>query len=177
MWHWVDLVIIGIIILSILTGVVRGFIKELIALCVWVLAIWLSYNHSHQLAAWLQTYIQDAAARRVAAFIIVLLAVLIVGGIANALISSVLKRSGLSGTDRLLGMGFGFLRGVFIVALIIVVLQMTSIPQSEYAKDSLLYQQFAPMVSWMHEVMPDFIKKAKEIDPKQMQTAPKFNIP
>ena len=39
--QWVDLAIIAVIGLSVLTGLFRGFVKELVALCVWILAIWL----------------------------------------------------------------------------------------------------------------------------------------
>mgnify|MGYP006371064045 FL=1 len=44
-FHWVDYVIIAIIGLSVITGLFRGFVKELIALTVWVLAIWLALNY------------------------------------------------------------------------------------------------------------------------------------
>ena len=83
----------------------------------------------------------------------------------NALLSFILKRSGLSGTDRILGMGFGFIRGVFIVSLVIVVLKMTSVPYDQYSKESLFYSKFEPVVNWLQELMPDFIKKVQDIKP------------
>lgn len=168
MLHWVDLVIIGIIALSVLTGLIRGFVKELIALCVWILAIWLAFNYSASLDPWLQKYIHDKTVRTVAAFIIILLAVLISGGIVNAILGFILKRSGLSGTDRVLGMGFGFIRGAFIVALLMVVIKMTSLPHQQYSKDSALYAKFEPMVNWLYGLMPDFIKQVKLFESKNL---------
>jgi membrane protein required for colicin V production len=56
--QWVDIAIISVIGLSVLTGLFRGFVKELVALCVWVLAIWLGINYSQSLDPWLQSYIQ-----------------------------------------------------------------------------------------------------------------------
>lgn len=161
MWYWVDLAIIAIIGLSVLTGLIRGFVKELIALAVWILAFWLAFHYSQDLDPWLQKYIQDKTARTVTAFILILISTLIAGGIVNAMLSFILKRSGLSGTDRILGMGFGFIRGVFIVALIMVVIQMTSLPHEEYSKESKLYAQFDPLVNWLSASMPDFINKVK----------------
>src|SRR5688500_1378784 len=117
--HWIDLVIIAVIGLSAITGLFRGFVKELIAICVWILALWLAFTYSSQLQPWLHPYIKDNTGNAIVAFILILLATLLIGGIINALFSFILRQSGLSGTDRLLGVVFGFVRGVFIVALMI----------------------------------------------------------
>ncbi|MFI4918272.1 MAG: CvpA family protein [Legionellales bacterium] len=162
--QWVDIAIISIIGLSVLTGLFRGFVKELVALCVWVLAIWLGYHYAASLDPWLSGYIQDKTVRTVVAFIGILFATLLAGGIVNTLLSFILKRSGLSGTDRTLGMCFGFLRGVFIVALIMVAMKMTSFPYQQYTHDSTLYARFDPLVDWLSEHMPAFIKQVKTID-------------
>ena len=165
-WHWVDYIIIGVITLSVITGLFRGFIKELVALCIWILAIWLSFKYSSVLEEWLQSYIQDKTVRTAVAFIAVLLGTIIVGGIFNALLSFILKRSGLSGTDRVLGMGFGFVRGIFIVALIMTVIKMTSVPNQAYIDQSLLYAKFDPAVNWLYGYMPGLMKQAGVFDKK-----------
>ncbi len=162
--QWVDLGIIAIIGMSVLTGLFRGFVKELVALCVWALAIWLGFNYSQNLDPWLQSYIQEQSARTAVAFIIIMFGTLFVGGVINAILSFILKRAGLSGTDRTLGMGFGFLRGVFIVALIMVAVKMTSLPYQEYSKESKLYAQFDPVVSLLYSHLPEFIKQVKAVD-------------
>ena len=162
--HWVDYVIIGIICLSVITGLFRGFVKELIALTVWVLAIWLAIKYSSCLDPWLQNYIHDKTVRMAVGFITVLLAVLIAGSLFNALLSFILHRSGLSGTDRVLGMGFGFIRGVFIVALLMLLAKMSSLPYQDYSNESRLYSKFDPAVNWLYGFMPEFIKQAKVFD-------------
>lgn len=162
--HWVDLAIIAIIGLSVLTGLFRGFVKELVALCVWVLAIWLGFNYSQNLDPWLKSYIQEQSVRTAVSFIIILFATLLAGGIVNAILSFILKRAGLSGTDRTLGMGFGFIRGVFIVALIMVAVKMTSLPYQQYSQESKLYARFDPVVSLIYAHLPEFIKQVKSVD-------------
>ena len=164
MWDWVDLVIIAIIALSVITGLIRGFVKELVAVCVWILAIWLALNYSQALDPWLQNYIQDKTARSVVGFIAILLGTLIAGGITNAILGFIMKRTGLSGTDRILGMGFGFVRGVFIVALIMLVIKMTSLPYQQYSSNSVLYAKFDPVVNWLYGMMPNFINQVKMLD-------------
>lgn len=162
--HWLDYVILGIIGLSVLTGLFRGFVKELIALCVWILAIWLAYRYSAVFEVWLQPYFQDKTARTVASFVAILLGTLIVGGVFNAMLSFILRRSGLSGTDRILGMGFGFVRGVFMVALMILVMQMTSLPYQKYSEQSRLYAKFTPVVHWLAGFVPQWIQQMKALD-------------
>ncbi|WP_133130448.1 CvpA family protein [Legionella yabuuchiae] len=161
-WHWLDYIIFAVVGLSVVTGLFRGFVKELIALIVWVLAIWLAYSYSHLLDSFLQPYIHDKNARLAIAFVAVLLSTLIAGGLVNAILSFILTRSGLSGTDRLLGMGFGFVRGVFIVALIMLIVKITAIPYQEYSEQSRLYAKFDPIVNWMGQYVPDFISEVKK---------------
>ncbi|KTD64124.1 CvpA family protein [Legionella spiritensis] len=163
-WYWVDLAIAAIIALSVLTGLIRGFVKELIALCIWILALWLAYRCNDMLNPWLQPYIQDNTVRKGAGFVLILMATLLVGAIINAIFSFIMKRTGLSGTDRMLGMAFGFIRGVFIVSLIILVVQMTSMPHEEYSRNSRLYSSFNPVVHWLNGLVPEFIKQAQIID-------------
>ncbi|OGV39322.1 MAG: colicin V synthesis protein [Legionellales bacterium RIFCSPHIGHO2_12_FULL_42_9] len=164
----VDYGIIVIIGLSMITGLFRGFVKELIALCVWLLAFWLGYKYAHVLTPWLKPYIDDQTIRMAASFILILLATLLMGGLVNAVLSFILYRTGLNGTDRILGMVFGFVRGTFIVSLFIVVLNMTSFSKKEdYAHKSLFYAQFNPLVHWLSKLMPSFIHQAKWFDKEE----------
>ncbi len=178
MFHTIDYIILAVIGLSVLTGLFRGFVKECIALMVWVIAIWCAYTYVSVVEVWLTAYINDGSVRTAVSFIAILLAVLLIGAIVNALMSFILHRSGLSGTDRFLGMFFGFVRGIFIVALVIVVLNMTSLAKKEdYAHHSVLYTKFDPLVRWLSSMMPNFIKKAAFFDkdtasPKD-ETSPK----
>ena len=165
--HWLDYVIIGIIGLSVITGLFRGFIKEVIARCIWILAIWLAYTYTPVIDPWLQSYIQDKTARMVVAFVAILLVTIIVGGLFNAMLSFILRRSGLSGTDRILGMGFGFVRGVFIVALMITVIKMTSLPHQEYTDKSQFYAKFDPVVNKLSGYMPALIERVGVLDKKK----------
>lgn len=162
--YWVDIAISTVIGLSVLTGVFRGFVKELVALCAWILAIWFGFKYSQVLDPWLQSYIHEQSVRTAAAFIIILFAILFAGGVVNATLSFILKRAGLSGTDRTLGMGFGFVRGVFIVALLMVAVKMTSLPYQHYAEESKLYARFDPVVKVIYGHLPEFIKQVKTVD-------------
>jgi membrane protein required for colicin V production len=154
--HAVDYIIVLVVILSMLTGLFRGFLKELTALCVWGLAIWLGFRYSDAITPWLQPHIHDAMLRSVLGFLIILFAVILFGALLNMLISAMVHRSGLSGTDRLLGVLFGLVRGGFIVAFIIVVLEATAPNQAHYAYESIFYPQLKPLVHWLSGFVPRF---------------------
>lgn len=162
--HWIDLIIIGIIGLSAITGLFRGVVKEVIALGIWVVAIWMGYNHAQSLTPWIQPYIQNTTAQTAVAFFVILLGVLIAGGILNFLLGLLLKRSGLSSMDKILGMCFGFARGVFIISLILAVLRMTSLPYQQYTQSSTLCAQLQPIVNWISGYIPTFINHIKAVD-------------
>ncbi len=159
--EWIDLIILGVIGLSALTGLFRGVIKEVIALVVWILAIWMGYTYSAKLTPWLHHYIQDPTICTAVAFVIILFGVLLAGGIVNAILSFMLKSTGLSGMDKILGMVFGFARGVFIVSLILATIKMTSLPYEQYTKSSKICAQFTPVVNWISGYFPTFIDKVK----------------
>lgn len=174
--QWVDISILVIIGLSVITGLVRGFIKELIAICIWVLAIWLAVHYNTIFDKWLSAYIQDTRLKNIIGFIIVLLGTLFIGGILNNLFGLALKNSGLSSMDRLLGVGFGFARGVLIVAFIMAVVQFTSLPYEDYTKQSKLYTKFDPLVKILSSYVPDLIKKVKILDKSQHLTEAYQNL-
>lgn len=169
-FNWIDLAILGIIGLSVVTGLFRGFVKELISLCVWILAFWLAYNYSSNAASILPGVISDPKVRIGVAAVCILIVTLIAGGIFNGLLSFIVTRSGLSSSDRLLGMGFGFVRGVFIVAIIILGAKLMFVPTHQRSQQSVLYAKFEPLVNWLEGQMPDFVKRVGQFDPLQHAT-------
>ncbi len=168
MFETIDYIILGVIGLSVITGIFRGFVKESVALVVWIVAIWCAYHYANTIEIWFKSYIDDASVRTIISFIAILIVVVVLGAILNALLSFVLHKTGLSGTDRFLGMLFGFVRGVFIVALIILVLNMTSMAKKEdYAHHSVLYTKFDPLVHWLSSMMPSLLKQASLFDKEE----------
>ena len=112
--QWVDLVVLGIIAVSALTGLFRGVIKEFIALGVWVVGLWMGYNYSQSLTPWIGQYINNTTAQTAIAFLTILIGVLIAGTILNFTLGLLLKSTGLSTIDKLLGMGFGVIEVTFL---------------------------------------------------------------
>lgn len=152
----VDAIIIGIIVFSLMISLWRGFIREVLSLVGWVAAFFIAskfYPHLSTVLLGLDSpYLQNEYVRNGIAAAILFIAVLIVSGIINALLSQLADKTGLTGTDRVLGAAFGVLRGVFIVAgLLFFISRFTSFDQSELWKESQLIPHFDFIVAWFFE--------------------------
>ena len=130
--NWVDYLIIGIILISAGISVVRGFIKEVLSLVSWAVALWVAVMFYAHLASLLTSYIDPATLRFFIAFIILFIVTLILGALVNHLISQLVEKTGLSGTDRALGVMFGILRGVAIVTILVLVAGVTPMPSDNW---------------------------------------------
>lgn len=153
---WLDYAILAIIVLSTLISLIRGFVREALSLVTWATAFWLAITFNPSLSQYLQATIQQAELRTAASFGILFVGTLLVGGIINFMLGSLMQRVGLSGTDRMLGMLFGLGRGILLVALLLSLGSFTSLAQHEQWKSSRLVSYFTPLEQWMRQFMPDF---------------------
>ncbi|SPP31481.1 Colicin V production protein [Arsenophonus endosymbiont of Aleurodicus floccissimus] len=96
---------------------------------------------------------------------ILFIATLIVGAVVNYVISSLVERTGLSGTDRVLGVCFGALRGILIVSAILFLLDtFTPLPKSEDWQRSELILQFSHIIRWFF----DYLKNVSSFLPENI---------
>lgn len=156
---WVDYFIIGVIAVSALISVFRGFVREAFSLVVWIAAFWLAWTFFREFSQYLIQWISLPSARLGVSFAIIMIAVLIVGAIVNFLLAQLVEHTGLSGTDRLLGIFFGIGRGAIIVAIIILLAGLTPLPQDPWWNESLLIVYFQDLALWLKSFLPDDIAK------------------
>ncbi len=155
---WVDWVILGVILLSTVVSLIRGFVKEALSLLSWVAAFVVARLFYAKLAVLLESTISTPSVRYIAAFVILFVATLILGAMLNHLISAIVKMSGISGTDRVLGMVFGAIRGVVLVVVAIAVLRLTPVTEDPWWKSSQLIPHFAKIETWSRNVFGDSVK-------------------
>ncbi len=154
---WLDLVIIGIILISTLISLVRGFVKESISLVSWILAGFIAFRYFSALAELLLPYVESPTIRAGAAFSVLFVSTLIIGAIINFMASQMVSKTGLSGTDKSLGMVFGAARGMLIVTLIVLLAALTSIPKEAWWQDALTIDYFTQMADWLKDMLPQDI--------------------
>lgn len=173
---WIDIVILTIIGVSVIISIVRGFVKEAMSLIVWIAAFWISLTFAARLSVELQRWIADQTAQRIAAYALLFVATLIVGALVNYVINQLVKKTGLSGTDRMIGMFFGLGRGIIIVSVLLLLANYTSIPQDPVWKESKMISHIQPAVKALVNVLPDEMKdyfktsnEGQDLDLQKMQ--------
>jgi membrane protein required for colicin V production len=149
--NWLDYTILAVIGFSAVISLVRGFAKEAFSLVTWVGAFFIASHYYEKLALHL-TNIQDDLFRKGTAIAALFIASLIVGSIVNYVIGQLVQKTGLSGTDRLLGVVFGALRGVMLVAALLFALDtFTAFSSSDWWKHSQLIPQFRWIIAFFFE--------------------------
>ncbi|NIR59643.1 MAG: CvpA family protein [Gammaproteobacteria bacterium] len=157
---WIDYVILAVILVSALISLARGFVKESLSLATWVIAFWVALTLAPHLASLLASLIDAPSLRLIVAFAVLFLVTLVLGATVNQLMSGLVKRTGLSGTDRAVGVFFGLARGVVIVALLVLVGSFTALPQDPWWEDSRLIPYFHHMALWLQGFLPQDVAGA-----------------
>ena len=153
--NWIDLVIIALISLSGLISLFRGFVRESFSLATWIVGVWLGIRHAADAAELLPDAVADATLRLGIGFAVIFIAVLVVGGILGILANRLVRGSGLTGTDRSLGVVFGLLRGVLLVAVLVFGALFTLLPEEPWWQQSLLIPEFERLVDWLVGLLPE----------------------
>lgn len=154
----VDYIIIGLVVVSALFGLLRGFVRELIALLSWVLAFWVAFQFGPALAVWLEPHISVPSLRQAAAYAGLFIGVLIVGGLAGYFLARMIYATGIGGTDRVLGLVFGALRGLVIVLLAILLAGMTVLREDAWWQQSVSIQYLEPWAEKLRDMLPEEFK-------------------
>src|SRR5690606_11426501 len=108
-----------------------------LSLTVWIAAFWLTIGLGADVAGRLEG-IASPSARQFVGHAGVFLAVLIGGGLLVWGIGRVIASSGLSATDRVLGLGFGLARGLVLICVTVLLLGFTPVPQEGWWSASKL---------------------------------------
>jgi len=128
---WVDATLLAVLLLSMVVGLVRGFVFECLSLAGWLVA-WLGAQWaSPQLAPYLPVGAPGSGLNLGAAFIVAFVAALVVWSLLARLIRMLIHATPLSLPDRLLGAGFGLLRGGVLLLAVASAVLLTPAAQSQ----------------------------------------------
>jgi membrane protein required for colicin V production len=156
--NWADYCIIAVLALSVLIGLWRGLIAEVMALACWAAAFWVAWMFGDKLAA-LFTSIEVPSVRLLLGYGLCFLGVLVAGALVAFVLRKLVAGSGLSGTDRLLGMIFGLARGVLLVLLAVLLLGFTPFPKDPWWQQSQLMPGFQNGAEWLSAKLPENVSK------------------
>ena len=134
----VDYIILIIIVLSAIMGLVRGLLREAIAVITWFLAIVLAWKFAGSIEPYLGGILVGSPLRIWAARTIIFVGVLLLGGAVAVLLGHYVRVSMFAAMDKLLGLAFGIVRGIVIVGAFTIAVQALRIDEDPSWKRSRL---------------------------------------
>lgn len=133
-----DYAVLAIIGLSILLSVIRGLVREILALLAWVAAFVAANLFGGTLAELLPAAIPTMELRLLAGFVSIFFVVLLLMGLLAIILSKLVKSAGLSVEDRILGSVFGLMRGAMIVMVLVLLAGLTALPKEQVWRNAVL---------------------------------------
>ncbi|MES2366679.1 MAG: CvpA family protein [Pseudomonadota bacterium] len=149
-----DFVVIAIIVLSVLIGLMRGAVKEILSLAAWVLAFLAAKAFATTAAGIMPHFISNPALRYLAGFLLIFIVVMALAMLLSLLLSESLKALGLGPIDRILGVAFGFLRGVVIVTILVLIAGLTQLPKTDVWRQAAFSGAFETLAIMVKPWLP-----------------------
>jgi membrane protein required for colicin V production len=134
----VDYIILAIILISAVMGLVRGLLREAVAVITWFLAIVLAWSFASSLEPVLGGILVGSPLRIWAARAIIFVGVLLLGGAVAVILGHYVRVSMFAGMDKFLGFVFGIVRGIVIVGAFTIAIQALRMDEDERWKHSRL---------------------------------------
>jgi membrane protein required for colicin V production len=142
----VDYLIVLVLVVSVAVGFWRGFVKEALALLTLLVAIWLAWRFAALVEPKLSNWAADQEVRIWIARGVIFALVLVLGALASWVARQLIRHTGLTGVDRMLGGAFGFARGVLIVGLLVLALDFLDLDQDGWWQ-SARFRPYAEQVA------------------------------
>lgn len=156
--NWADYIVIGVLALSVLVSLFRGFVREALSVAVWVAAFWAAFSFADPASLLLEDWVELPSARLTLAFALIFLVVLGIGGLVNYFVGRIVEKTGLSGTDRMVGMVFGAARGVALVTAAVMLAGLTPLPKDPWWQESRVLPHFEHMALWAARFLPEALE-------------------
>ncbi|MFC0677309.1 CvpA family protein [Lysobacter korlensis] len=157
-----DWMLLGIVVLSAVFGLMRGFVGVVVSLVAWVLSGWAALRFGGDAAAWLADPSVPTATQVLAGHALAFIAVLVVVSLVGWLVRWVMKSAGLSGIDRMLGLALGLVRGGFVACALVLLFGLTSMPREPEWQASQIVPVLVPGAQVLRGWLPGWV--ASQVD-------------
>jgi membrane protein required for colicin V production len=134
----IDIAVLAVVAISVLLGVMRGLVREVLALVAWVAAFLLSNFLAPEAAKLLPQGMGSEEVRLLASYVVVFIIVLVALSVLAILASKLVKVVGLGASDRVVGGVFGFVRGVLVVMILVLLAGLTALPRQPAWRNGML---------------------------------------
>ena len=150
-----DIIILVVLALPALVGVIYGFLNIVFSMLAWALALGVSAKFTPFFSPMLENAIETPILRIILTFVGLFIISLVILTIIGFLIVKLLGRTGLTATDRILGLFFGMGLGAVIVLVVVFLAGFTAVPAEDWWEESLLLQPFERVSVWANQYLPE----------------------
>lgn len=154
-----DYTVLALMAISLLVGVTRGVVSEILALLAWVAAFIAARMWAVPAGNLLLAELSDPLWRQLAGFVAVFVAVLILFALVRGMMNLLLKAAGLRPLDRALGAVFGVARGVMVLLVLVLLAGLTPLPQQQWWRQATLAPPLETMVLAARPWLPPELAK------------------
>ena len=140
-----DLIFIVTIIISLIIGIFRGLVREILSLGSWVMAFVMTYLYGSLIAIYINDIFRNVTLSYFLAYIGVFLATLIFMSLISKGIGKIFSLSGLKGIDRVFGGLFGISRAFLIISGVLIFAPMTKIAEKPWYQESIVIPYIEPV--------------------------------
>jgi membrane protein required for colicin V production len=150
-----DWVVLAVLLVSVLLGVLRGLVYEVVSVLSWIAAFVVAQWFAPDVAGMLPMGEASQAIRYAAAFLLVFIAAVFAGGLVAWLSKKLVEAVGLRPVDRTLGAAFGLVRGIMLVLVLAVVVHVTPLKNGEWWKESRTAGVATAALRGLQPVLPE----------------------
>ena len=151
----IDIIIAAAILVSIIVGVFRGFVKEAISIAALLIAIWAALYFGPEVGDISDNWFKSEELQMWFGRVLVFLVILALGGLLGWGISKLVHHSVLSGMDRGLGAAFGLARGIVLVAVAIIGGEFAGFDNDAWWLESSFIPQIEVVADWIKVMAPE----------------------
>jgi len=161
---WLDLAILGVITWNTVSAFRRGLIREAVSTIALIAGVLLAGRYYDELSDNLSFLIENETTRHLVAFVSIFLGIMLVGAVASAFLRNAAAVLMLGPIDHIGGAGFGLLRGVLFVEVILVAVTMfpAATGPAEAAADSTLAPYFLRAAPFVNRLLPEAFQETIE---------------
>lgn len=149
-----DYIVLFLLACSVVIGLVRGFVREILSLASWMIALVIANAYAENLALLLPESIPGNMIRLIVAFLALFILVKLLFGLFSMAVESLVKATGLGVVNRSFGVLFGVARGVVMVLVLVLVCGATAIPQQPFWRNAMLRPFVMDVVSRVIPYLP-----------------------
>ena len=149
-----DFVLLAILAISVVLGLLRGLLKEVLSLVAYASAFLAAIWWGPAVSEWSSQWISQPFVSMALAYLGVFIAVLLSIGFINMTLSALLSKTGLTPADHGLGAMFGLLRGILFVLVLVILAGYTPLPEEPWWKNAMFSKQVVGAVQQIKLRLP-----------------------